>query len=191
MTDQHGDGSADATTARIPATPATPPPGGPADPVDRTVTPVAHPTVVLEPNPAGGPPEPPYRRAGVREIVIGVAGIVAFVATFLTWQTPDFGDAPNAWTAGSWPAGVLALGAAAFHLVRMLPPADKAFGALLPLLLCTAAVWIPIAAVPGNGGAWGIWVCLIAGIVLTGGLLAAAMTDPALRSEDDPDDLFD
>lgn len=160
---------------------------GPADPADRTVTPIAHPTTVLDPN----PPPPEYRRAGVREIVIGIAGIVAFVATFLNWGTPDFGDSPNAWSAGTWPAGVLALGAAVFHLVRMLPPADKAFGALLPLLLCTAAVWIPISAVPGNGGAWGIWVCLVAGIVLTGGLLAAAMTDPALRSDDDPDDLFD
>lgn len=160
---------------------------GPADPADRTVTPIAHPTTVLDPNPA--PSE--YRRAGVREIVIGVAGIVAFAATFLAWGTPDFGGRPNAWTAGAWPAGVLALGAAVFHLVRMLPPADKAFGALLPLLLCTAAVWIPISAVPGNGSAWGIWVCLIAGIVLTGALLAAAMTDPALRSLDDPNDLFD
>ncbi|MDQ2845257.1 MAG: hypothetical protein M3Y77_02650 [Actinomycetota bacterium] len=177
----------DRRTERIPAVPATPPPGGPDDPEKRRVTPIAHPPVTLPPNPPA--PVPP-RQAGVNEIIIGVAGIAAFVSTFLSWQSHDFGGWSSAWSTGLWPAGVLGLVAALFHLARMLPPADKAFGALLPLLLCTAAVWIPIAALPDNGDAWGVWLCLIAGIVLTGCLLVAAMSDPALRRADDPNDFF-
>lgn len=163
-------------------------PAGPADPRDRTVTPIAHPTTVLDPN---RPPLPEWRRAGWRDVVIGMLGIAAFVSAFLPWQVDDFGPDPKAWSTGAWPAAVLGLLAAVVHLVRLLPPADKAFGALLPLLLSTAAVWIPISVIPGNGGAWGIWLCLVAGILLTGLLLASAMTDPALRRPDDPDALFD
>lgn len=191
MTDQPtegvptSDGPAGDGPRRVQATPAAPPPGGPADPADRTVTPTAHPRVTLPPNP------PAPRKFGVGEIVIGITGILTLVSTFLAWQTSDFGGWNSAWTTGLWPAGVLGFVAAAFHLIRMLPPADRAVGALLPLLLCTAAVWIPIAALPDNGDAWGIWLCLIAGLVLTGFLLVAAMSDPALRSADDPDDLFD
>ncbi len=172
------------TTHRIPAVPASPPPGGPQDPAKRTVTPIANPPVTLPPNP------PAPRRAGVNEIVIAVTGIAALVATFLAWVTHDFGGWFNAWSTGLWPAGFLGFLAAAFHLVRMLPPGDKAFGALLPLLLSTAAVWIPIAALPDNGDAWGVWLCLLAGVILTGALLVAAMSDPALRRADDPNDLF-
>lgn len=183
----------DRRTERIPVTPATPQPGGPAEPEKRRVTPIAHPPVTLPPNPPN-PPNPaapgPARQAGVNEIIISAAGIATFVSSFLSWQSHDFGGWSNAWSTGLWPAGVLGLVAALFHLVRMLPPADKAFGALLPLLLCTAAVWIPIAALPDNGNAWGVWLCLIAGVVLTGALLVAAMSDPALRRADDPRDFF-
>ena len=189
MSDEHtaAPGAGDPRSgSRIPASPSTPPPGGPADPAQRTVTPVAHPTVVLDPN----PPLPEWRRIGWGDVVIGIAGVVTLVSTWLSWGSTDFGTTPSAWGAGTWPAGVLGFVAAAFHLVRLLPPADKAVGALLPLLLCTAAVWIPIASIPGNGNAWGIWTCLVAGLVLTGFLLAAAMIDPALRRADDPDDLF-
>lgn len=176
--------SANERTQRIPATPATPPPGGPPDPEKRRVTPIASPPVTLPPNP------PAPRKAGINEIVIAVAGIAALVATFLAWVTREFGTWSSAWTTGLWPAGVLGFAAAVFHLVRMLPPADKAMGALVPLLLSTAAVWIPVAALPDNGNAWGIWLCLVAGIILTGSLIIAAMSDPALRRADDPNDLF-
>jgi hypothetical protein len=179
---QDGDGGN--RTERIPATPATPPPGGPDDPEKRRVSPIAHPPVTLPPNP------PAPRKAGVNEIVIAVMGILTLVSTFLAWVTHDFGGWSNAWSTGLWPAGVLGFVAAAFHLVRMLPPADKAMGALAPLLLSTAAIWIPIAALPDNGNAWGIWLCLIPGIILTGALLVAAMSDPALRRADDPNDIF-
>ncbi|NNG35391.1 hypothetical protein [Nakamurella aerolata] len=173
-----------AGAARLPAQPSTPPPGGPADPRERRVSPIAHPPVTLPPNPM------PPRRFGGGEIIIIVSALAAFASTFLSWVTPDFGAWRNAWTTGLWPAGVLALLAAIIHLVRMLPPPDRAIGALLPLLLSTAAIWIPIAALPDNGNAWGVWVCLAGGVVLTGALIVAAMSDPALRRPDDPDDLF-
>jgi hypothetical protein len=159
-----------------------PPPGGPADPADRTVTPIAHPPVVLPPNP------PPAPKLGIRELLIGLLGLIAFGATFLPW-----GHDPtrNAWPLGVWIAGVLALIGAAAHIGRYLPPADKAFGALLPLLLTTGSVWIPVAHLKGNAGTFGTWVCLVAGVLLVGLLIAAAMSDPALRSPDNPDDAFD
>lgn len=177
-------GAAGPGPSRRPAMPSTPPPGGPADPDERRVTPIAHPTATLPPNPM-----PPRRFSG-GEVVIIASALAAFVSTFLSWVTPDFGDWRNAWSTGLWPAGVLALLAAIIHLVRLLPPPDRAIGALLPLLLSTAAVWIPVAALPDNGNAWGVWVCLIGGVVLTGALIVAAMSDPALRRPDDPDDLF-
>ncbi|WP_154674341.1 hypothetical protein [Nakamurella lactea] len=178
------DGDDGDRTQRIPATPATPPPGGPDDPEKRRVTPIAHPPVTLPPNP------PAQRKAGLNEVIIAVTGILTLVSTFLAWVTHDFGGWSSAWSTGLWPAGVLGFVAAGFHLVRMLPPADKAMGALVPMLLSTAAVWIPIAALPDNGNAWGIWLCLIPGIILTGSLIIAAMSDPALRRADDPNDLF-
>ncbi len=162
--------------------PTAPPPGGPDDPADRTVTPIAHPTVVLPPNPPAAP------KPGPREVAIGILGLVTFGSTFLPWvRLPP----SNAWAPGLWIAGVLGLVAAAVHIGRYLPPADKAFGALLPLLLGTGAVWIPVAHLKDNVRTAGTWVCLGAGVLLVGALLAAAMSDPALRSPDNPDDLFD
>lgn len=187
MSDEQTGASGDKQTSatRRPAVGSTPTPGGPTDPAQRVVTPIAEPTTVLEPNPL-----PEWRRIGWGDVVIGIAGVVVLVSSWLSWGSADFGSTPSAWSAGTWPAAVVGFGAALFHLLRLLPPADKAVGALLPLLLCTAAVWIPISVIPGNGNAWGIWTCLVAGLVLTGFLLAAAMTDPALRRADDPDDLF-
>lgn len=169
---------------RIPATPATPPPGGPQDPAKREVRPIAHPPVTLPPNP------PAPRKFGVNEIIIALTGIACLVSTWLPWFKVDYGIARTAWTTGVWPAGVLGFLAAAIHLIRMLPPADKAMGAILPLLLSTAPVWVPIALIPDNAQAYGLWICLVAGIILTGALVVAAMSDPALRRADDPNDLF-
>ena len=178
-----------------------PPPGGPTDPADRTVSPIAHPPVTLPPNPPADatdadqvapihdPAAPiPARKPGLREIIIGVLGVVALVSAFLPWQHLP---GANAWPIGMWVAPVLGVLGAAAHLIRFLPPADKAFGALLPLMLATGAVWVPVAHLYGNVRTAGTWVCLAAGVLLVGALLAAAMTDPALRSADNPDDVFD
>jgi hypothetical protein len=143
--------------------------------------------VVLPPNPAAAT-RAAERGPGLREILIGVFGLVAFGSTFLAWSHDP---THNAWSIGYWVAGVLALIAAAAHILRYLPPADKAFGALLPLLLGTGSVWIPVAHLRGNAQTLGTWVCLVAGVLLVGLLIGAAMTDPALRSPDNPDDLFD
>ncbi len=164
-----------------------PPPGGPGGPpadgpADRTVTPIAHPPVVLPPNPEL------QRSPGLRELLIGLLGLIAFGSTFLPWEHDP---TRNAWPLGVWIAGVLALIGAGAHIGRYLPPADKAFGALLPLLLTTGSVWIPVAHLRGNAGTVGTWVCLVAGVLLVGLLIGAAMTDPALRSPDNPDDLLD
>ncbi len=152
------------------------------DPAGRTVTPIAHPPVVLPPNPV------PEQKPGLRELLIGLLGLIAFGSTFLPWEHDP---TRNAWPSGVWIAGVLALIGAGAHIGRYLPPADKAFGALLPLLLTTGAVWIPVAHLRGNAGTVGTWVCLVAGVLLVGLLIGAAMTDPALRSPDNPDDPFD
>ncbi len=190
MTDPTGSdlndpGPADRAAAEAPVTErirVAPPPGGPEDPADRTVTPIAHPPVVLPPNPTV------ERRPGVRELLVGLLGLIAFGSTFLPWEHDP---TRNAWPPGVWIAGVLAMLGAGAHIGRYLPPADKAFGALAAPAAEHGAVWIPVAHLKGNAGTVGTWVCLVAGVLFVGLLIGAAMTDPALRSPDNPDDPFD
>jgi len=48
-----------------------------------------------------------------------------------------------------------------------------------------------VAHLKGNATTVGTWFCLVAGVLLVGLLIGAAMSDPALRSPDNPNEIFD
>ncbi len=143
-----------------------PPAGGPADPAHRTVTPIAHPTVVLPPNPI---PRPGF---GAPEIVVVVLGVIVFVATFLPWA-----PGASAWDIGYWAGGVLSALAVLLHLGRFVPSEWREAEALIPLALGTGGAWVALAALGQHHHAVGTWVCLVAGLLLTLALLGAAARD--------------
>lgn len=153
------------TTPQMPISDAAPP-GGPADPADRTVTPIAHPTVVLPPNPT---PRPGF---GAPEIVVVVLGVIVFVATFLPWA-----PGASAWDIGYWAGGVLSALAVLLHLGRFVPSEWREAEALIPLALGTGGAWVALAALGQHHHAVGTWVCLVAGLLLTLALLGAAARD--------------
>jgi hypothetical protein len=159
----------DAAEQAEPPQAAQPPPGGPTDPRDRTVTPIAHPTVVLPPNPI------PRPRFGLPEIVIVLLGAIVLASTFLPWAPGS-----SAWDIGYWAGGVLSALAVLLHLGRFVPSEWREAEALIPLALGTGGAWVALAALGQHHHGVGTWVCLVAGLLLTAALLGAAVRDLTL-----------